>query len=54
MSPESFRKLVDLVRDDLEPKDTKKNKKPRKDCLDTETKVMMTLCWLAGGQYADQ
>jgi hypothetical protein len=38
MSPESFQKLVNLVQDDLEPK---------------ETKVMMTLCWLAGGQYVD-
>ena len=54
MSPESFRKLVDLVRDDLEPKDKKRNKKMRTTYLDPETKVMMTLRWLAGGQYVDQ
>jgi hypothetical protein len=54
MSPESFRKLVELLRGDLEPKDIKKQKKPRKNCLDPETKVMMTLRWLAGGQYVDQ
>ena len=54
MSPESFRKLVDLVRDDLEPKDKKRNKKMRKTYLDPETKVMMTLRWLAGGQYVAQ
>jgi hypothetical protein len=52
--PESFQKLVDLVQNDLEPKNTKKNIKPRKDCLDAETKVMMMLRWLAGGQYVDQ
>jgi hypothetical protein len=51
MSPQSFRKLVGLIRDDLEPKDASKT---RKDYLDPETKVMMTLRWLAGGQYVDQ
>ena len=54
MSPVSFRKLVELLRDDLEPKDKKNNKKRRKDYLDPETKVMMMLRWLAGGQYVDQ
>ena len=51
MSPKSFRKLVGLIRDDLEPKDASRT---RKDYLDPETKVMMTLRWLAGGQYVDQ
>ena len=50
MSPQSFHKLVGLIRNDLEPK--KGNR--RKDYLDPETKVMMTLRWLAGGQYVDQ
>ena len=51
MSPKSFRKLVGLIRDDLEPKNASNT---RKDYLDPETKVMMTLRWLAGGQYVDQ
>jgi hypothetical protein len=50
MSPQSFHKLVGLSRDDLEPKDASKT---QKDYLDPETKVMMMLCWLAGGQYVD-
>jgi hypothetical protein len=45
MSPESFRKLVGLVRDDLEPKDASRT---RHGYLDPETKVMMKLRWLSG------
>jgi hypothetical protein len=51
MSPQTFNKLVNLIRDDIEPKDKSRT---RKDYLDAETKVMMTLRWLAGGQYVDQ
>jgi hypothetical protein len=54
MSPESFRKLVEFVRKDLEPKNMRTTKRHRKDYLDLETQVMMTLRWLAGGQYVDQ
>jgi hypothetical protein len=53
MSHQSFKKLVELLRNDLQPKDTHQKKK-REEYLDPETKVMMTLRWLAGGQYVDQ
>jgi len=51
MGPASFQKLVDLLRDDLRPHNTSQT---RCDFIDPETKVMMTLRWLAGGQYVDQ
>jgi hypothetical protein len=51
MSHASFRKLVNLLREDLEPKNASRT---RRDYLDPETKVMMTLRWLAGGHYVDQ
>jgi hypothetical protein len=45
---------VDLIRDDLDNKDKKRNKKFREAYLDPETKVMITLRMLAGGQYVNQ
>jgi hypothetical protein len=52
MSPQAFNKLVELIINDVEPKDKKMT---GKDYLHAETKVMMTLCWLAGGaQYINQ
>ena len=51
MSHDSFRKLVNLLRDDLVPKNIKRS---RTDYIDPTSKVMMTLRWLAGGSYIDQ
>ena len=51
MSPDSFCKLASLLRNYLEPKNVPTL---RGDHLDVETKMMVMLCMLAGGQYIDQ
>lgn len=51
MSHASFRKLVELLKDDLSPKNIKRT---RCDYIDPTSKVMMSLRWFAGGQYIDQ